>query len=127
VIERKRASGSFGMKTGKTGLLVSVFDERRKYLTSLTEEETKGISGSVNRQLAPRTNGVMTASYQRTTDDGAGRNTENTFMFLQTGVTRQIGRKLNGSLYYRYSVQDSRDGNNNYTENRVEARLTALF
>jgi uncharacterized protein (PEP-CTERM system associated) len=127
VIERKRASGSFGIKTGKTGLLVSVFDERRKYLTSLTEEETKGVSGSVNRQLAPRTNGVMTASYQRTTDDGTGSDTENTFMFLQAGVTRQIGRKLNGSLYYRYSVQDSRDGDNDYTENRIEARLTALF
>ena len=128
VIERKKASGTFGMKTGKTGLRFTVFDERRKYLTSLEEEETKGVSGSVNRQLAPRTNGILSGSYQRITDSGAGRDRDNTFLYLQTEISRQIRPKLNGSLSYRYSTQDSGGGGgNDYTENRIEARLTAWF
>jgi len=127
VVERKRASGTFGMKTGKTGLRFTVFDERRRYLTSLTEDDTKGISGSVNRQLAPRTNGILSGSYQRITNNNTGSDNKNTFMFVQTGITRQISRKLNGSVTYRYSMQDSDRGSNDYTENRIEARLTALF
>jgi len=127
VIERKRASGSFGMKTGKTGLLVSIFDERRKYLTSLAEEESKGISGSINRRLAPRTNGIMSGSYQRTTDNGTGGNRGNTFLFVQTRVTRHLSHKVNGSVAYRFSKQNSNGGGNDYTENRIEASVTAYF
>jgi uncharacterized protein (PEP-CTERM system associated) len=127
VIERKRASGTFGMKTGKTGMRFTVFDERRKYLTSLNEEDTKGVSGSLNRQLAPRTNGILSGSYQRTTNNDTGSDDNNTFVYVQTELTRQMSRKVNGSLIYRYSTQDSDNGNNDYTENRIEARLTARF
>jgi uncharacterized protein (PEP-CTERM system associated) len=125
VFERKRASGTFGMKTGKTGLRLTVFDERRRFLTSLTEEETKGLSGSLNRRLAPQTNGILSGSYRRITGNAIGSDTE--FMYVQVEVTRQMSRKINGSASYRFTIQDSEDDDRNYNENRIVVRLIAVF
>ncbi|MGD8629323.1 MAG: TIGR03016 family PEP-CTERM system-associated outer membrane protein [Gammaproteobacteria bacterium] len=127
VIERKRASGTFGIKTGKTGLRFTVFDERRKYLTSLREEDTKGFSGSLNRRLAPRTNGILTGSYQRIKDTENDGNLEDVYAFIRADVTRQMSPTVTGSLSYQISTQDSNEDSRDYTENRIEARLTKLF
>ena len=91
-IERKRASGSVGLRTGKNGLLFTVFNVKRKFLSSLTEEETKGFSGSWDRRLAPRTNSIVTGSWQRITNDD--HNTERDFWYIQTQLSRQIQRRV---------------------------------
>ena len=52
VIKRKRASGSFGMKTGKSGLLFTVWDEKREGQETLNDETTRGISGTWNHRLS---------------------------------------------------------------------------
>lgn len=124
-IERKRASGSVGMRTGKSGLLFTVFDEKRRFLSSLTEEETRGFSGSWNRRLAPRTNSIVTGSWQRITNDDQG--TERDFWSIETLLSRQIQRRLNGSVMYRFSKEESDGNRDGYEENRIEARLTAYF
>jgi hypothetical protein len=124
-IERKRASGSVGMRTGKSGLLFTVFNEKRRFLSSLTEEETKGFDASWNRRLAPRTNSVLTGSWQRITNDDS--NTERDFWYIQTQLSRQIQRRLNGSVLYRFSKEESDNDRDGYEENRIEARLTAYF
>jgi len=127
VIERKRASGTFGLKMGKTGLRLTVFDVRSRYLTTLREEETKGFSGSLDRRLAPRTNGILSCSYQRTTGNENGGDRKDDYAYIRTDVTRQISRKTTGSVAYQLSKQDSDINSNDYTENRIEARLTVLF
>ena len=127
VVERKRASGTFGMKTGKTGLRVTVFDEKRRYLTSLREEDTKGISASLNRRLAPRTNGILSGTYQRIKDNEDGGDLEDVYMYIRADVTRQMSRSIFGSVAYQLQRQDSNENSRDYTENRIEARLTKLF
>jgi uncharacterized protein (PEP-CTERM system associated) len=124
-IERKRASGSVGLRTGKSGLRFTVFNEKRKFLSSLTEEETKGFSGSWNRRLAPRTNSILTGSWQRITNDD--NNTERDFWYIQTQLSRQIRPRLNGSVLYRFSKEEPDNNRDGYEENRIEARLTAYF
>jgi uncharacterized protein (PEP-CTERM system associated) len=123
--ERKRASGSVGMRTGKSGLLFTVFNEKRRYLSSLTEEETKGFTGAWNRRLAPRTNSNLLGSWQRITDDD--QNTERDFWYIEALLSRQIRRKLNGSVLYRFSKEEPDRDRDGYQENRIEARLTAYF
>jgi uncharacterized protein (PEP-CTERM system associated) len=124
-IERKLASGSVGMRTGKSGLLFTVFNEKRRFLSSLTEEETKGFSGSWNRRLAPRTNSILTGSWQRLTNDD--QNTERDFWYVEARLSRQIMRKLNGSVLYRFTKEEPDQDRDGYQENRIEARLTAYF
>jgi len=127
VVERKRASGTFGMKTGKTGLRFTLFDERRRYLTSLREEDTKGISASLNRRLAPRTNGILSGSYQRIKDNEDGGDLEDVYTYIRADVTRQMSPMITVSVSYQLSTQDANANRRDYTENRIEARLTKVF
>jgi uncharacterized protein (PEP-CTERM system associated) len=127
VIKRKRASGSFGMKTGKSGLLFTVWDERRKGQETLNDETTLGISGTWNRRLAPRTNSVLTASWQRISDDLNANNGDQDFWYLQAQLVRRIAPKTQGTLEFRHSVQDSDNNQNDYTENLIFARITKTF
>jgi uncharacterized protein (PEP-CTERM system associated) len=127
VIERKRASGTFGMKLGKTGLRITVFDERSLFLTSLTEEETRGLSGSLNRLLAPRTNGILSGSYQRVAGDTIGSGLDDTIAHIQAEVTRKMSSKTNASVSYRFSIRNSGDDDRDNTENRIVARLRVMF
>ena len=69
------------MRTGKSGLLFTVWNEKRRYLSSLTEEETKGFDAASNRRLAPRTNSILSGSWQRITDDD--QNTERDFWYIE--------------------------------------------
>ena len=133
VTERKRASGTVGMKLGKTGLRLNVFNEERLLLTTLTEQVTKGISGSVNRRVAPRTNSILTGSWQRRTDDSID-GTDQDYWFLDAQLTRRISPKLRGTLSYTFTksittststLNPNRD--RGYSENKIVARLTAFF
>jgi uncharacterized protein (PEP-CTERM system associated) len=128
VIERKRAFGSLGIDTGKTGMRVAVFNEKRNFQESGEEETTRGISGSWDWRLAPRTNWILTGSWQRIERDNSSSNSGNRdFWYVQPQVRRQIRRNLDGSLAYRFVRQDSDDDRNDYDENSVIARLTAYF
>jgi hypothetical protein len=125
VEERKRASASVGMRTGKTGLLFTVFSENRRFLTSLTEEDTWGISGSVDRRVAPRTNAILTGSWQRIDSDrGTG---DSDFWYIDAQLRRQISPRLEAMAGYSFTRQDSDIERDSYDENRVEARITAYF
>jgi uncharacterized protein (PEP-CTERM system associated) len=128
VIERKRAFGSVGVNTGKTGLRVSVFDQRQDYQSSNRQQTTRGISGSWDWRLAPRTNWILTGSWQRIENNGASANIRGSdFWYIQPQLRRQIRRNLEGSLTYRFVRQDSDDDQQDYDENSIIARLTAYF
>jgi uncharacterized protein (PEP-CTERM system associated) len=127
VIERKRASGTFGMKMGKTGLRFTVFDERSLFLTSLTEDKTRGISGSLNRRLAPRTNGILSGSYQRVDGANIDSSREDIVAYVKAEVTRKMSSKVNATVSYRFSTRNSAEDERDYSENRLEARLRATF
>jgi len=126
VIERKRGSASVGMRTGKTGLRFTAFKQQRRYLTSLREEDVHGFSASVNRRVAPRTNAIVTGSWQRIEEKNGGRG-DTDFWFVEGDLRRQIRPRLEGMVGYSFTRQDSDDGRDNYSENRVQARITAYF
>ena len=130
VVERKRGSGSVGMKTGKTGLLFTVFSQKRKYLTSLREEKTNGFSGSIDRRVAPRTNALLTGSWQRIEDkdpSDSTRNGDRDFWFIDVRLQRQIRRRLDGYIGYSFTRQDSYRDGDSYNENSIKAKITAYF
>jgi uncharacterized protein (PEP-CTERM system associated) len=130
VEERKRGSGSVGMKTGKTGLIFTVFREQRRFLTSLREEDTTGFSSSINRRVAPRTNAVLTGSWQRIEDDdpsGTRNIGDRDFWYIDAQLRRQIRPRLDGMVGYSFTRQDSDREVDSYDENRLEARITAYF
>ena len=130
VEERKRASGTVGMRTGKTGLRFTVFREQRRFLTSLREEDTTGFSSSINRRVAPRTNAVLTGSWQRIEDDDPRDNVDNgerDFWYIDAQLRRQIRPRLDGMVGYRFTRQESDREDDGYSENRVIARITAYF
>ena len=130
VIERKRGSASVGMKGGKTGLLFTVFSQKRRYLASLREEDTNGFSASVNRRVAPRTNAVLTGSWQRIEDKDPGddrRNGDIDFWYIDAQLRRQIRPRLDGMVGYSFTTQDSYRDGETYDENSIRAELTAYF
>jgi uncharacterized protein (PEP-CTERM system associated) len=124
VEERKRASGTFGMNTGRSGVRVTIFHETREGLDSREEEKTQGARGSWNRRLASRTNSILTGSFQRITGDDRD---DRDFWYINASLIRRISRKLTGTLDYRFTRQDSDNDQNDYDENHVIARLTATF
>jgi uncharacterized protein (PEP-CTERM system associated) len=124
VEERKRASASFGMNTGRTGIRLGVFHQTSDRLESGTEEKTRGGTASVNRRLAARTNTILTGSFRRITGD---TREDTDFWYIDASVVRQIARQINGSIAYRFTRQDSNDDQQDYDENHVIARLTAAF
>ena len=125
VEERKRGQATVGLKTGKSGLRSTIFYEERKFLSSLEEEESRGIRGSWNWRFAPRTSSILTASFERTKDRNDSGDTDN--WFVQTLVRRQVRTNLNASLAYRFERQDSDGGDRDYDENSLIARVTATF
>jgi uncharacterized protein (PEP-CTERM system associated) len=131
VIERKRGSGSVSMGTGKTGLRFTLFSEQRRYLTSLREEDTNGFSASIDRRVAPRTNAIVTGSWQRIEEsrgsDDSGDNGDTDFWYIETALRRQIRPRLDGMVGYTFTRQDSDRNEDNYSENMLEARITAYF
>jgi len=129
VIERKRAFGTVGVNTGKTGVRVSVFHEKRDFQESGEQDTTRGISGSWDWRFAPRTNWILTGSWQRIERDESidSNAADRDFWFIQPQLRRQIRRYLDGSLTYRFVRQDSDDDRNDYDENSVIARVTAYF
>jgi hypothetical protein len=130
VEERKRASGSVGVKTGKSGLIFTVFREQRRFLTSLREEDTTGFSTSINRRVAPRTNAVLSGSWQRIENDDSDGNVDNgdsDFWVIGAQLRRQIRPRLDGMVGYMFTRQDSDSDGDSYDENRLEARITAYF
>jgi uncharacterized protein (PEP-CTERM system associated) len=129
VLERKRAFGSVGVDTGKTGIRVNIFHEKRDFQESREEDTTRGISGSWNWRFAPRTNWILTGSWQRIERDNSINSSaaDRDFWYIQPQLRRQIRRYLDGSVAYRFVRQDSDDDRNDYDENSVIARLTAYF
>ena len=130
VIERKRGSASVGMKGGKTGLLFTVFTQKRKYLTSLREEESNGFTASVNRRVAPRTNAVLTGSWQRIEESEPGDSRLNgdiDYWYIDAQIRRQIRPRLDGMVGYSFTRQDSYRDGDSYDENSIKAKLTAYF
>jgi uncharacterized protein (PEP-CTERM system associated) len=124
VEERKRGEGTVGFNTGKSGLRATIFYEQTRFLESLQEEETRGISGSWNWRFAPATSSILTGSWRRNT--GNDRD-DNDYWYVQALVQRQITTDLTGSLSYRHQREVSDDDDNDYEENSVIARLTATF
>ena len=81
----------------------------------------------INGNTIWRTNGILSGTLQRIKDGRDGGDLEDVYAYIRTEVTRQMSRTLTGSVAYQLSTQDSNEDRRDYTENRLEARLTAVF
>ena len=124
VEERKRAFGNFGINTGRSGVRASIFHEERDRLESNTQEKTKGVTAAFNRRVAPRTNSILSGSFQRITGDTT---TDKDFWYIDASLIRKIGRRTSGSVAYRFTRQDSDNDRDDYDENHIIGRLTTTF
>jgi uncharacterized protein (PEP-CTERM system associated) len=125
VLVRKIAKGSFGFKTARTGIRLSVFDERRQYQFSGQKQRTKGVNESWSWRFATRTSSILTAGWQRTGYATASGNTD--LWYVDETIHRRIAPRLTGDLSYRHISQSGLVVGGGYDANQISFTLTMYF
>jgi hypothetical protein len=123
---RERGQLSFGFESARTVTSLRVYDERRRYQTTLGEENLTGIDVGWNWTMRPRTTLRLAGGYQEIELLGTGSTDE--VALVSASVEQLIGRNMVGSLLIRRVELDNDDlPIREYTENSVAARLIATF
>lgn len=125
VFVRKYASTSAIVHTAKTSLLLSIFDEKRDFISGQVDEEAKGTSAALEWRFAEHTALNVQGVVQGTEQQGTDQN--DTIWLLSTGVTRNIGRASKVGLQYGRLVRNSDNPELDYRENRVGAFVELRF
>lgn len=134
---QKRLQGSVALNTGKSTVLVSVFNTLRRPQTALDnnaglfltgsqifvdESRQRGVSGLWNLRLTPLTSMNLNARYYRTTSLLSNRSDDNTLVTL--GLSHQLAPRTTGTLELRrYQGSYSQTGTD-FRENAISAYLT---
>jgi len=122
---RKRGQFSVAMNTGKSDIVLSVFDERRSYSLSNTSEDAVGSTVSWTRQVSPRTHTVVGGGWQRT--DLSGSDNHDDLWHGDLALVHRLSQDANASLEYSHMQRNSISANSDYDENRVTAQLDMRF
>jgi len=125
VLVRKIARGSVGIRTARTGIRFSVFDERRAYQTSGEEQKTKGVNGSWSWRFATRTSSVLTSGWQRT--HYSTSSSSSAFWYTEETIARRIAPRLTGDVNYRHISRTSGAVGGGYDANQISFTLTMYF
>lgn len=134
---QKRLQGSVALNTGKSTVLVSVYNTLRRPQTSVSdnaglftasnqlfidESRQRGVSGLWNLRLTPSTSMNLNARYYRTTSLLSNRTDDNTLVTL--GLSHQLSPKTTGTVELRrYQGSYSQTGTD-FRENAISAYLT---
>lgn len=122
----KRLQGTVGYNPGRNSFTLTFFDQRFEFQNNPRVDESYGGQGSWSLRLAPNTQAITTAGWQRT-DFGAPLNRQNTFWNMGVGLSRTINPHLTGRVDYRYFTSDSSVAGTGYAENRIIASLNMTF
>lgn len=122
----KRLQGTVGYNPGRNSFTLTFFDQRFEFQNNPRVDESYGGQGSWSLRLAPNTQAITTAGWQRT-DFGAPLNRQNTFWNMGVGLSRNINPHLTGRVDYRYFTSDSSVAGTGYAENRIIASLNMTF
>ena len=134
---QKRLQGSVALNTGKSTVLVSVYNTLRRPQTGVSdnvglftasnplfidESRQRGVSGLWNLRLTPSTSMNLNARYYRTTSLLSNRTDDNTLVTL--GLSHQLSPKTTGTVELRrYQGSYSQTGTD-FRENAISAYLT---
>lgn len=134
---QKRLQGSVAFNTGKSTVLVSVYNTLRRPQTAVSdnvglftggnqlfidESRQRGVSGLWNLRLTPSTSMNLNARYYRTTSLLSNRTDDNTLVTL--GLSHQLSPKTTGTVELRrYQGSYSQTGTD-FRENAISAYLT---
>ncbi|MEJ2651720.1 MAG: TIGR03016 family PEP-CTERM system-associated outer membrane protein [Gammaproteobacteria bacterium] len=122
---RKRGQLAVTLNTGKSQVVLSVFNERRTYSLSNNSEYVVGTTDSWTWKFAPRTSSMIGGGWQRRRPDGSDRHDE--LWYSRIGLTRRVSPKVNASVKYSHLERNSVMGAGDYAENRVELRVNMRF
>jgi uncharacterized protein (PEP-CTERM system associated) len=134
---QKRWHASAGFVGARNSLTASLFRETREALfkdlvlpasgdfTFSDTIQTSGAGLAWSWRATPRTTFNVDTGYTRTEFLGTERMDE--LSYLRVGLTRQLQRRLSGSLLARRQESESTAGVNVYVENAVVAALQAKF
>ncbi|MBL4953786.1 TIGR03016 family PEP-CTERM system-associated outer membrane protein, partial [Neobacillus sp. YIM B02564] len=131
---QKRLQGSVALNTGKSTVLVSVYNTLRRPQTAVSdnvglftggnqlfidESRQRGVSGLWNLRLTPSTSMNLNARYYRTTSLLSNRTDDNTLVTL--GLSHQLSPKTTGTVELRrYQGSYSQTGTD-FRENAISA------
>lgn len=122
---RQRGQGSVTLHTGKSDVVLALYDENRKYELSQFSEESLGADTSWTWHLSARTSTLLGGGWQR-------RNPINTkdhddLWYGNIALNRAISRDVDTSIQYRHMRRETAVVNSTYDENRVTLQLTMRF
>lgn len=122
---RKRGQLAVTLNTGKSNVVLSVFNEHRTYSLSNNSEYVVGTTDSWTWKFAPRTSSMIGGGWQQTRP--ANSNQHDQLWHGSIGLIRKLSPKVNGSLEYSYLQRNSILASGDYTENRVTMQVNMLF
>jgi len=123
---RQRGQFSVTMKTGKSDIVFSVYDENRIYSPPTNQsEEVIGPMASWTWRFAPRTSTMIGGGWQRR--NPVGTDLHEDYWNGSIVLMRTISRDVNASLGYSHFQRNSYDASNEYAENRVTIQLNMQF
>lgn len=122
---RKRGQLSISINTGKSDIVLSVFDEQRTYSLSNNSEEVAGTNDSWTWRFKPRTSLMIGGGWQRRNPPGTDQHDD--LWNGSIGLIHTVSRKVNGSLEYSHLQNNTYVTNGGYRENRVTVRVNMRF
>ena len=122
---RKRGQLAVTMNTGKSNIVLSVFNEHRTYSISNNSEEVSGTNASWTWQLTPRTHTLLGGGWQVTNPVGTDKHDD--LWYGDLGLVNKISEDVNVSLEYSHNQSNAISGNNDYDENRITLQLNMRF
>jgi uncharacterized protein (PEP-CTERM system associated) len=136
----RRLQGNLAFRGSRSGLLFSVFSDRRNSLSlggtgnALLDDQLsnyndnikqRGASASFDYRLSSRTNANAGLYTQHSTSlDGRASGSNND---LRLGLTHAFGSRMNGSVEYRHSRGDYGLNSAPYHENAISAMLALVY
>jgi uncharacterized protein (PEP-CTERM system associated) len=125
VFVRKRGQFRINYTRAKSDLSLSVFNEKRIFLSSDTEQQSQGGGGFWNWDISGKTSfNILFRTEERLIQLGEP---PDDFRLAEAGFEWMLKRPFSASATYRYTKLDSEVEGRSYEENRAILRLNMIF
>lgn len=118
---RKKLGGAFSIKSTKSMLFVSIYDERRLYQSTDTKERVYGGNANLNWKFALRTSLNLSARGQ--VQDLRGSTRKDGLLQVRLGLTRDMRSNLKGRVSIIHNRRDSNTNAYDYDQNTVAVSI----
>jgi uncharacterized protein (PEP-CTERM system associated) len=131
VMINKNARLSFNFTTGKSTYNASIYNTRRSYELSASDQDDDvyGATAGWQWQFQPRINFYLQPTWQSIDNSTAGNKRYDVALGLSRAIPINLGRPLtmNTRIEFRHINQSSDLSTNDYMENRATANFAVLF